>query len=401
MKLLLVTCRYPWPPRRGDQARAAQFVEFLRRDHELTLLAPEPGRGQEAPPEGVSVETYRRSRLPEPAAVLRVATGASSFQEPLFQHRDLRRKLRRLAPRADLVLLQLVRLAGLVEDLGGTPFAVDLIDALSLTFRRRARLDRGCLRPLLRAEARRLERAEARLLDGARLGWVVCRRDREALAKVLPAEALSKVQVLPLAVPSGPPEDPSASSGPGGPAEAEGPRLAMTGNLGYFPAVEGFGWWLEEVWPRLRARRPDLEVVLAGARPARRLRRLARGEGVRLIEAPRDLRRILAGSTVALAPLRSGSGQPIKILEAWGCGVPVVASPWAAAGTPAAEGVELLEAGSPEDWERKILHLLDRPDERRRLVKEGRRCLEEIYSRQAVREELLSSLAHPHLVQTS
>ena len=38
MKILLVTSRYPWPPRRGDQMRALQMLDFLSVEHELTLL---------------------------------------------------------------------------------------------------------------------------------------------------------------------------------------------------------------------------------------------------------------------------------------------------------------------------------------------------------------------------
>ncbi len=393
MKLLLVTSRYPWPPRRGDQVRAAQFVEFLSREHELTLLVPEPVSDPEAPPPGIAVETYRRSRVPKLSTLYQVATGSSSFQGALFQHRDLSQKLRRWAPEADLVVLQLARLASLVADLGSTPYAVDLIDALSLNFRRRAEADRVLLRPLLKAEARRLEGAEAKLLSGARLGWIVCQRDREALAETLAPEALAVLRVLPLAMPLRKLSETSEGRTETESREAAKPRLAMTGNLGYFPAVEGFGWWLEEVWPRLRARRPELEVILAGARPARRLRRLAAGPGIHLIESPPDLRRILARSTLALAPLRSGSGQPIKILEAWECGVPVIASPWAAAGTPAVPGVELLQAETAEDWEREILYLLDRPEERQRLAKAGHRRLQQSYSREIVRRDLLRSLS--------
>lgn len=44
MKILLVTSRYPWPPRRGDQMRAVQVLDFLADEHEVTLLAPAPGK---------------------------------------------------------------------------------------------------------------------------------------------------------------------------------------------------------------------------------------------------------------------------------------------------------------------------------------------------------------------
>jgi hypothetical protein len=33
LKILLVTSRYPWPPRRGDQIRAVQALDFLAGGH--------------------------------------------------------------------------------------------------------------------------------------------------------------------------------------------------------------------------------------------------------------------------------------------------------------------------------------------------------------------------------
>ncbi|MCB1034063.1 MAG: hypothetical protein KDD47_09545, partial [Acidobacteria bacterium] len=111
MKVLLVTSRYPWPPRRGDQVRAVQFSEFLGPEHEVTLLAPEPGSGLPPPPSELRVETYRRSRIPRSSALLGVLDGSLPLQSLLFSQSDLGRKLRELAPRMDLVILQLVRLA--------------------------------------------------------------------------------------------------------------------------------------------------------------------------------------------------------------------------------------------------------------------------------------------------
>ncbi len=47
---------------------------------------------------------------------------------------------------------------------------------------------------------------------------------------------------------------------------------------------------------------------------------------------PADLRAELRRGAIAIAPLRAGSGTPIKILEAMAEGVPVVATPAALAG---------------------------------------------------------------------
>ncbi len=134
-------------------------------------------------------------------------------------------------------------------------------------------------------------------------------------------------------------------------------------------------------------------MVVAGDRPSAAVRRTVRRAGAELVESPPDLRSILAQATVALAPMRCGSGVPIKVLEAWSAGVPVVASPWAAAGTSGRQGEDFLLAMTPIEWLTAILDLLDAPAERRRLAAAGRRRLAADYAPAVVRERLLASVA--------
>lgn len=373
MKLLLVTSRYPWPPRRGDQIRSTQLLEIWQDGHEVTLLTPEPERGAPASP--VPIEIYRPPwGLGKAAAVGRALIAGLPLQNGLFESPDLGGRLRELAPRYDRVVLQLARLAGHLPDLGEVPLIADLIDSLSLNLEMRARFDHPILRPLWSWEAARLARAERTLIERAERTLVVCERDRRHLERDLPAELAGRIAVVPIALAPSPGATPPTS-----------PVLALTGNLGYFVNSDAAIWWLREVWPRLRARRPEIRVVIAGARPPRQIRRAAAQAGAELIDSPPDLLAVLAQATLALAPMRSGSGMPIKILEAWSLGVPVVASEWAAAGTTGKAGEDFAVAGKdPESWVETILQLLDNPEQCRRLAAGGRRRLEQDYSRESV-----------------
>jgi glycosyltransferase involved in cell wall biosynthesis len=411
LRILLVTSRYPWPPRRGDQMRAVQQLEMLSAEHEVTLLAPAPGCGEPAPPAGAPwrVEAYARRGWPGAAAGLaRAALHRLPLQTALFYQPDLGRRLRRLAPAHDLAILQLVRLAIHRQDFGATPLLVDLIDSLSLNFARRAEVDRRWLRPFLSVEARLLARAERGLIERAAGALVVSERDRQSLAGGLQPELARKVAVVPLAVPPHDLRQPTDSTRheslvgaelvsarlepPVHELEDPRPALMLTGNLGYFVNADAVTWWLAEVWPALRRQRPDIRVVVAGDRPPPPVRRAVKRAGVELVASPPDLRSLLAQATLALAPMRCGSGLPIKILEAWSAGVPVVASPWAAAGTSGAAGEDLRLAATPAEWVATIAELLDDPAERRRLAENGRRRLAADYSEEVVRDGLLAAI---------
>ncbi len=397
MRLLLIVSRYPFPPRRGDRLRTVQALRALAPEHEVTVLAPAPPPGAPGPPPELAAPAVRWElyRPPGPLGRVRgIAAGAVSgfpLQSGLYRADGLEDVLRRLAPAADLAILQLVRLAPYRRLLGEVPVLVDLIDSLALSTVRRARFDAPWKAPALHAEARRLERWERRLVEGAAGSLLVCERDRQAVAADLsPTAGDESVRVVPVAVPdggagsvSGSPDAPPPVHGPGGPV------LAVTGNLGYFPTREGLAWLMGSVWPRLRAQRPELRLVLAGSRLPRRLARRAVRAGAEVVPEPEDLSAVLRRATLALAPMRCGAGQPLKVLEAWAAGVPVVTTSWTAAGTAARpdDGTrgELVVAEGAEGWVDAILALLDDPDRRWRLADAGRARLRADYSFDAVR----------------
>lgn len=353
------------------------------------MLVPTPAAG-EVPPPGLPgrVISYRPSGpLGRATGVVRASWSGRPLQNGLFGSADLSAKLAALAPRADVVALQLVRLAGCLPAVRDVPLVVDFIDSLALNLETRAARDRPWLAPLLRFEAARLARAEERMLGQAGRGIVVCRRDRDAMAGRLPsalAALAARLAVVPLAFESGPSPAP-----PPTPARS---TVVFTGNLGYFPNLDAALWLVEELWPRLRQARPEVALSIAGDRPPARLLHAARRAGVEIDVSPTDLGPVLAGATLALAPLFCGSGQPLKILEAWRLGVPVVASPWAAAGTTAEPGRDLLVADGPDAWVEAISLLLDSAGERARLAESAHATLVRDYAPEQVATSLEACL---------
>jgi glycosyltransferase involved in cell wall biosynthesis len=373
--------------------RTVQMIEFLSREHELAVLVPHPRGGPPPPPTlppGCEVITYQAGpRSTSLIGFLRALRRGLPLQSSLYYQRDMSRQLRRLAPQADLVILQLVRLAIHLDDLGETPLLVDLIDSLSLNFSMRAQIDRLWLRPLLKVEARQLSIWEHRLLEQAIAALVVCERDRMALARRrrLAPHVAARVSVVPLAVRER--WEPRDEVDLGGDAPQSRPILTITGNLGYFVNDDAVRWFLRRVWPELHQRRPEVRLVVAGDRPSRRLAATLRRAEVELVASPANLRSIIAQATISLAPMRAGSGQPIKILEAWAVGAPVIASPWAAAGTAGRPWEDFLMAETPGEWLQAVMMLLDDPEQRRRLASSARQRLKEMYSRRRVRGDLL------------
>src|SRR5207247_10706368 len=187
-------------------------------------------------------------------------------QARLYARRRARARVAALAARADLVHAQRVRAATYLPA-GPAPAAVvDLVDALSASFARRAARERGPLGMIVAAEAARLLRYENELVRRGLPCLVVAESERAPLA------GREAVRV----VPNGVDLAAFAYVEDGRPPA----RLVFAGNLGYFPNVDAAAFLARDVLPRVRAAVPGAELRLVGARPARRVRALARAAGL-------------------------------------------------------------------------------------------------------------------------
>ncbi len=365
MRVLFVAARFPFPPWRGDQARAFHQICHLARRHRLTLLAPARGAtaaGREAL-RATGAEVVTVASLPW-AALLGAARSArrgEPWQAGLFATRALRQRLAALLAerRHDLVHVQLVRGAAALPRRLELPLCVDLIDALSQNLRRRSERQRGPLGLLLASEAERLLLFERALCGRAQRLSVVSAADREAIGD-FPNLHVNRNGV-----------DLERWHPPDGPRD---PRLLVfSGNLGYFPSVDAVRTLVREVMPRVWRDEAQTRLALVGARPAREVRRLAsRDARVALHADVADVQPFLAQASVAVLPLRAGSGQLFKTLEAMACATPVVATPQALAGLDVEPDRHVLAGETADDLARAALGLLRDPERAARLGQAGR-----------------------------
>ncbi|MCS7181520.1 MAG: glycosyltransferase family 4 protein [Thermoanaerobaculum sp.] len=325
-------------------------MSYLRTSHQvavLTLIPPGhqpaeiPAHLRQAYVE-VRTRSIFRNLLTRPLQPLQV----SLHREPALA-RVMARELEQFAPQ--VVVLMLSRLGWLLPQLAEIPTVVDFVDSLALNMRQRARFD-PFLAPLWRWESARMASWERWVAGCATVGTVVAERDRQAVMGGR-EDLAPKLQVVPFGIPV-----PDTFS----PSRPPQPTLLTTGNLGYFPTVQGIGWFARQVWPRLRRRFPALRWIVAGSRPSRRIRRLVRW-GVELIPEPESFAPLWRQASVAVAPIFAGSGTPIKVLEAMAAGVPVVTTPAAAQGLDGIPSQALAQAANAEQWVELIAALLEHP----------------------------------------
>ena len=372
MRVLFLTTRFPVPTRRGDQVRGIHQLRHLARRHDVTLgalvpTAPSAAERGEVEALGVRVEIIRLGWAGAVPALGRVLGGdPRPLQVLLYARRRARAQVERLiaAGRFDVVHAQLVRAATYLPEAGGPPVVVDLIDALSANFERRARHERGPLAFVSRFEARRLARFESALLGRVHAGLVVSEAERAAIRG-------ENIRV----VPNGVDVHEFGYRENGRPPA----RVLFSGNLGYFPNVDAVCWLVDDIFPRVRAACPEAELRLVGARPARAVQTLARMPGVSLAADVPAMPPELGAATVAVVPMRAGSGLQNKVLEAMAIGTPVVATPRAVAALAVRPGRDLLVAEDAAGIAAAVVDLLGDPDRARSMARAARAVVERRY----------------------
>jgi glycosyltransferase involved in cell wall biosynthesis len=161
---------------------------------------------------------------------------------------------------------------------------------------------------------------------------------------------------------------------------APGAGLVFTGTLDFLPNAEGITWFVREVLPLVRARRPDATLHIVGRSPTSGVRGLAAVSGVSCsFDVPAVLPYLHAARAVVV-PLRIGTGSRLKVLEAMAAGRPVASTSIGAEGLAVEGGRHLLLGDTAADLARAVLVLLEDQDRAAALAAEARALVETRYS---------------------
>ena len=383
LNILFVTPFLPSPPEFGGQRRVHGLLKELTRRHTVSLLSfVTPGRSHE-----ISLHAsreYCRAIVTVPNAsfalsqrgkrALQLGSLASRKSFEWLSHRVLAMEdaLRQWTSRErfDLVNFEFMQMAQYRRVIDRGPACV--LDEHNIEFeilRRTARSEAGLLRRVYNEidwrKLRGEEIAAWRAFDGCSVTSI---QDQKALLRELPQ---ARTAVVPNAVD----------------LEFFRPRLKATapdsgsilffGANNYFPNADGLRFFVEEIFPLVRARIAGARLKIVGHTPDSLLS-LA-GEHVEIRGYVPDLRTEIETAAVVIAPLRVGGGTRLKILEAMAMARPVVSTTIGAEGLEVADGRDLLLGDSPADFSGQVVRVLQDPELARRLGENARRLVEERY----------------------
>lgn len=342
-KLLFLAHRIPFPPNKGDKIRSFHLLQHLARRHQVFLgsFVDDPHDWQyRSQVEALCAEVCLRPLAPR-RAKLRSAMGlvtGEALSLPYYRDPEMQRWVDQTMTRAgiDHVVVYCSSMAQYVdhERYRGTRRILDVVDVDSDKWRQYAQSKSGPIAWIYRREADRLlayERGIAARFDAS---LFVSAAEAELFRRLAP-EVAEKVGHYNNGVDTAYFDPARISESPYPPG---GPVLVFTGAMDYWANAEAVQWFADQVFPRLRARRPDLRFFIVGSKPSESVLALARREGITVTGRVPDVRPFLQHAALAVAPLRIARGIQNKVLEALAMARTVVCT------SAAAEGLQ------PEDW---------------------------------------------------
>lgn len=360
-------------------ARLAQSLAANGAEVRILSLNPRKHRaateGVPLPIEAIDVET---SRIVAP--LLRAMTGGTPFVVARFISRAFRERLIETLRdfRPDVVQIESPFLLPYVETVRRHSGARVVLRSLNVEFRiwdELARTERrGLRRAALRRVAASLRRYEVRHLDTCDALIPISAEDAEDFRAL---GCTKPIHVAPCGVPL-----PAAAT-----EEPEPGTVGFIGALDYLPNQQAVLWIADELWPRVIARTPHAKLTIAGSAPPPWLR-----ERVDVITVP-DAQAFMRSQSVLIAPLLSGGGMRIKVIEAMALGKAIVATTRGAGGIDFTPGRELVIADDAERFADAVVRLLNDPPERTRLGQAARKRVLERYDPDAIGVGVLALLA--------
>jgi glycosyltransferase involved in cell wall biosynthesis len=382
-RLLFLSRWFPHPPTNGSKLRVYNLLRILASQHEVTLISfVEP----EEQPDIASLQAVCRKvhvvtrkpfapdRLGARLALLSprprfiVETWSDAFAS------QIGRELAQLE--YDAVIASQFDTAAYASGFAGHPALFEEIElGLMRSYYAEASDTPHRLRyGLMWAKYRRYLGS---LLEHFAAASVASEPERELLRSTVPG--FDAVEVIPNCVHLPDYAAPPVAPDPG--------SLIFTGAFTYHANYDAATWFVSEVYPLIKAGYPGARLTITGDHAGLPF---PNEPDVLLAGFVPDIRPLIAGSWVAVVPMRQGGGTRLKILEAMALGVPVVATTKGAEGLAAEPGRHLLIADEPADFAIAVVQLLQDPARRQAIVAEARSLVAARYDWQVVAPKYLA-----------
>ena len=362
MKILVLAPDVPATSRMPGSPRLFNLCRELSRHHELFLLTYSSSRErhQDFLNDPTTSHVFTRVEvLPDPPAArwwgqqwhrLCLAAHFETRYRHAGYYRSIRERIRELClqERIDLIHVDLLAMIQYVDPQMNIPAIIDLHDSMTLLCRRMLNAERGWRKRL-----------------SAYLGLIAAQRLEGTLGNscdliitnsTVDEQVIRELSTKPktLTITNGVDMEYFAPDS----TLLEADKIVFTGVMDYAPNEDAALHFAEDIFPLVKAKRPEVQFWIVGSGPTERVKALTRISGVHVTGKVEDVRPYVRSATVFVCPLRVGSGVKNKILAAMAMQKATVATSMSIDGLDLADNREVLLADEPQAFADKVVRLL-------------------------------------------
>ena len=347
----MLTSRFPYPLERGDKLRIYHQIKELSKHFEVILIAL---TDKNTTPEEIEIlskfakiYTIKTSNFEKGVNLLKGWAQGLPLSVAIFTNENYQQEINYILQqeKPDVLYCQLIRMAEYAKGFEGKKI-IDYQDAFSENMRRRAQKTNFLFRILFNHEAKRLSEYEAKSYHFFQKHFIISNTDKAALSFV----EKTNIGICQNGI--------DTDFFQADLSVTKKYDIVFVGNLGYHPNVEAAQFIVNEIVTKLKKYKPDIKILLAGARPSLAVKNLA-SENVTVVGWLDDIRDAYNEGKIFVAPLFQGSGQQNKVLETMAMQVPCVTTSIVNASTGALENEAILIANTADDFVEKIIFLLE------------------------------------------
>jgi sugar transferase (PEP-CTERM/EpsH1 system associated) len=378
LKILFLSQRVPYPPNRGDKITTWRLIERMSRNHDVHVVTFAHDQGDMDAAEnlrgkGFEVSVFRhRAKLAKLLALPNLLT-TKPLTLGVFGSTSLQIEVNRLAKSCDLMYAFSSSMGAFMLR-HKLPRVMHFAELDSDKWLQYAERTSGPMSWVYRREYKTLFHFETVLANAVDDNIFCTPLEEKIFQERIPGPPSTVIRngvdlthLRPEPVQAG-----VASS-------IEPDHLIFVGVMDYLPNVEGCKWFVHEILPKIRARRPQVRLSIVGSNPTPEVEQLGQEPGVTVTGFVDDPKDWLRRAAVSIAPLRIARGIQNKVLEAMAMGLPVVGTTSATQGVGGEPGRDFLLEDSVDGQVQAICGLLEDPPGARELGQRGRLFVEGRY----------------------
>lgn len=219
---------------------------------------------------------------------------------------------------------------------------IEMVNSLGLNFLRRYQTTSYLKKWIFEIEQKKVSIYEKKLADKSYCSFVVSAIDQKNIGS-------SKVKVIPIGI----------NVFNNQRKMKRKPIIIFTGNMYYRPNIDAIKWFIKHCWANILKAEPRTQLLVVGNNPTSAIISLSKKHpSIKVTGTVPSVIDMLSKARVAVAPMQSGSGMQIKILEAMSCGVPVVTTNIGFGDLKAVAGKDLFVENNVDDFTKKVIYMI-------------------------------------------